>query len=222
MSSRKRLTWRTLRDGFREPFLVGVQLLEHDHRQIDVVLLESEDRGGVVHQHVGVEHEEPPPVRGRAFGSAFAGSAPLEGRGIRETSPLQELPPRGPGTFTLRHSRRRTPSASIRNVLRSMPMYFLPYRLFSLMTSNSLHTFSSSSRQQLERQLLLRRELLVRLATLSRETPTIAHARLAERGVQVAEVLALARAARWSCPSDRSRCTSFSPAASSAPRARRR
>src|SRR5690606_23905507 len=41
-----------------------------------------------------------------------------------------------PGTFTLRHSRRRTPSASIRNVLRSMPMTFLPYMFFSLMTSN--------------------------------------------------------------------------------------
>ena len=31
-SSRKRLTWRTLRDASDRPFLFGVELLEHDHR----------------------------------------------------------------------------------------------------------------------------------------------------------------------------------------------
>jgi hypothetical protein len=38
--------------------LVPVQLFERDHRQVDVVLLEAEQRHRVVHQHVGVEHEQ--------------------------------------------------------------------------------------------------------------------------------------------------------------------
>ena len=38
--------------------LVAVELLERDHRQVDVVLLEAEQRRRVVHQHVGVEHEQ--------------------------------------------------------------------------------------------------------------------------------------------------------------------
>ena len=44
---------------FRDAALVGVELLEHHHRQVDVVLLEVEQRGRVVHQHVGVEDEQP-------------------------------------------------------------------------------------------------------------------------------------------------------------------
>ena len=38
--------------------LVPVELLERDHRQVDVVFLEAEQRRRVVHQHVGVEHEQ--------------------------------------------------------------------------------------------------------------------------------------------------------------------
>ena len=38
--------------------LVAVELLQHDHRQEDVVLLEAEQAHRVVHQHVGVEHEQ--------------------------------------------------------------------------------------------------------------------------------------------------------------------
>jgi hypothetical protein len=38
--------------------LVVVELLQRDHRQEDVVLLEAEQRHRVVHQHVGVEHEQ--------------------------------------------------------------------------------------------------------------------------------------------------------------------
>ncbi len=80
--------------GFGKSFLVSVQLFEHDHRQIDVVLLESENRGGVVHQHVGVEYEQPAPVaRPRLRVLQFARGA-RRGARIRETSPLQELPPR--------------------------------------------------------------------------------------------------------------------------------
>ena len=42
----------------RQAFLVAVQLLQRHHRQEDVVLLEAKQARGVVHQHVGVEHEQ--------------------------------------------------------------------------------------------------------------------------------------------------------------------
>jgi hypothetical protein len=41
--------------GLGRAFLGVVQLLDDLHRQIDVVFLELEQRGRVVHQHVGVE-----------------------------------------------------------------------------------------------------------------------------------------------------------------------
>ena len=40
---------------FGQAFLCRVEFLQHDHRQEDIVLFESEDRGRVVHQHVGVD-----------------------------------------------------------------------------------------------------------------------------------------------------------------------
>ncbi|MNN06191.1 hypothetical protein D3C81_1189730 [compost metagenome] len=43
---------------FAHALLVVVQLLERHHRQIDVVFLEAEQRARVVHQHVGVQHEQ--------------------------------------------------------------------------------------------------------------------------------------------------------------------
>ena len=48
---------RVARD-FAHAFLVAVELLEREDRQIDVVLFEPEEACGVVHQHVRVEHEE--------------------------------------------------------------------------------------------------------------------------------------------------------------------
>ena len=48
---------RVARD-FGDAFLVVVELLEREDRQIDVVLLEPEQARGVVHQHVRVEHEQ--------------------------------------------------------------------------------------------------------------------------------------------------------------------
>ena len=38
--------------------LVVVQLFQRDHRQEHVVLLEAEEGGGIVHQHVGIQHEQ--------------------------------------------------------------------------------------------------------------------------------------------------------------------
>ncbi len=43
---------------FAHALLVVVEFLERDHRQVDVVLVEAEQRSRVVHQHVGVEHEQ--------------------------------------------------------------------------------------------------------------------------------------------------------------------
>jgi hypothetical protein len=50
-------------------FLVAVQFLQRDHRQEDVVFLEAEQAHRVVHQHVGVEHEE----LGRTYVTRLAG-----------------------------------------------------------------------------------------------------------------------------------------------------
>ena len=35
-----------------------VQLFQRDHRQVDIVFFEAEQRGRVMHQHVGVQHEQ--------------------------------------------------------------------------------------------------------------------------------------------------------------------
>ena len=43
---------------FGHALLVVVEFFERHHRQIDVVFLEAEQRRRVVHQHVGVEHEQ--------------------------------------------------------------------------------------------------------------------------------------------------------------------
>ena len=39
-------------------FLPCIHLFKYDHGQVDVVFLEAEQRGGVVHQHVGIKDEE--------------------------------------------------------------------------------------------------------------------------------------------------------------------
>ena len=75
-----------------------------------------------------------------------------------------------PFTLTFRHSLTSTPFSSIRNVLRSIPMTFLPYIFFSLMTSNCLHNFSSGSdNKSKEKDCLLLKFSLDLI--LSRETP---------------------------------------------------
>ena len=43
---------------FRHALLVVVELFQRHHRQIDVVFLEAEKAGRVVHEHVRVEHEK--------------------------------------------------------------------------------------------------------------------------------------------------------------------
>ncbi len=44
---------------FRVALLAVVQLLQDHHRYEDVVFLELEQRGRIVHQHVGVQHVDP-------------------------------------------------------------------------------------------------------------------------------------------------------------------
>ena len=48
---------RIARD-FGHAFLVVVQFFQRHHRQIDVMFLEAEQRCRIVHQHIGVEHEQ--------------------------------------------------------------------------------------------------------------------------------------------------------------------
>ena len=48
---------RIARD-FGHAFLVRVELLKREHRQVDVVLFEVEHARRIVHQHIGVEHEQ--------------------------------------------------------------------------------------------------------------------------------------------------------------------
>ena len=48
---------RVARD-FGHAFLVIVELLENRDRHVEIVFLEAEEAGGVVHQHIGVEHEK--------------------------------------------------------------------------------------------------------------------------------------------------------------------
>ena len=43
---------------FSHALFVGVQLFEHHHGQEDVVLFKAEDAGGVVQQHIGVQHKQ--------------------------------------------------------------------------------------------------------------------------------------------------------------------
>ena len=59
--------------------LVAVELLERDHRQVDVVLVEAEQRRRVVHQHVGVEHEQ----RRRAVAARLLRALGAALRGVR-------------------------------------------------------------------------------------------------------------------------------------------
>jgi hypothetical protein len=55
-----------------------VQLFQDHHGEEDVVLLEAEDGGRVVHQHIGVEDEEAGPiVFALDHGGAVRSAAPL-------------------------------------------------------------------------------------------------------------------------------------------------
>jgi hypothetical protein len=45
--------------SFGMTLLAVVQLLQDHHRYEDVVFLELEERGRIVHQHVGVQHVDP-------------------------------------------------------------------------------------------------------------------------------------------------------------------
>ncbi len=66
IASSERLTWRAFARDLRHALLVVVELLERHDRQEDVVLGEAEQARRIVHQHVGVEHEEARLLVGRA------------------------------------------------------------------------------------------------------------------------------------------------------------
>ena len=114
---------------FGHAFLARVELLEHGHRNVDVVLLEAKDRRRVMHEHVGVKHENAPLLARLAHLGNGGRHRPRRPRHSAFTA--ASTASAWPLTFTLRHSARSTPCESMRNVLRSTPMYFLPYMLFS-------------------------------------------------------------------------------------------
>jgi hypothetical protein len=107
-----------------------------------------------------------------------------------------------PGTFTPRHSWRSTPSLSIRKVLRSTPMYSLPYSFFSLITSNSWHSASSLSLIS-SKGSLLGLEVLVRLDAVARHAEHLGVGGLEGR-VLVAESPGLRWCSLGCCPWGRS------------------
>src|SRR5690606_36933189 len=89
-------------------------------------------------RQLGKRHKRCAPVV-RVTGLAFATPVYWISRTACRTSSTW------PGTRTPRHSRSRVPSASIRNVLRSMPRTCLPYMFFIFMTPNNWHKVSSGS-----------------------------------------------------------------------------
>src|SRR3984957_14295540 len=115
--------------SFGHAFLACVELLEHGHRDVDIVLFEAKDRRRVVHEHVGVEHENAPLLARLAHLGNGGRHRPRSPRHSAFTA--ASTASAWPFTFTLRHSARSTPCGSMRNVLRSTPIYFLPYMLFS-------------------------------------------------------------------------------------------
>ena len=106
-----------------------VELLEHGHRNIDVVLFEAEDGGRIVHQQIRVQHEYAAPVLGVAV---FCGHGSRRPRAAGHSAfTAANTAAAWPFTLTLRQMCRSTPLGSIRKVLRSIPKNFLPYMLFS-------------------------------------------------------------------------------------------
>ncbi len=76
---------------FRHALLVAVEFFERDHRQVDVVLLEAEQRRRVVHQHVRVEHKQlgGPGATWLARARLDARRAPRHGFQLRARCPLR-------------------------------------------------------------------------------------------------------------------------------------
>jgi len=65
---------------FGHPFFVAVQFFQHDHGEVDVMFLKAEQAHGVVHQHVGVQHEKlGGTLRLFRLGSLRSGSGSLAG-----------------------------------------------------------------------------------------------------------------------------------------------
>ena len=118
---------------FGHALLVVVQFFQRHDRHVDVVLLEAEQAGRVVHQDIGVEHEElgRGGFRDGAACGHRAGSVCDRDQRERADSSTSAA---CPGTLTLRHSRAIRPSASIRKVERSMPRTWRPYMFLSFIT----------------------------------------------------------------------------------------
>ena len=192
---------RVARD-FGNAALVVVQLLERHDRQKDVVLLEPEQAGRVVHQDIGVQDEQlacgiaaaSRGARTRVWTQmrAAAGSdSSRDSVGFNKIEHLLSVA----WNLTPRHSRLITRSRSRTKVLRSMPRTFLPYMFFIFMTPNWLQIFSLSSESSSKGNSILALKFSCDLR-LSRETPYTAQPGLHEPGMQVAKLRSFGGAAR--------------------------
>ena len=160
------------------------------------MLLEAEDRGRVVHQHVGVEHEQAALLTARARSRARAGSREVRLGWVTAPSPPRALRRRGPAPCTLRHSR-RSYAAGVDQERAALDAHVLAsvHALLFRITSNSLAHLLVLVGQQLEREFLLAlnfscdRDAVRGDAEHERAWPCL------NAGVQVAEVLAFERAA---------------------------
>ena len=209
---------------FGRAFLGVVQFLDHLHRQEHIVLLELEQRGRVVHQHVGVEHVDAlasghrvslwrwsagradsggpprPAERGSGDGAGNGSRSLLAGR----PSVRRARPAAWPGTFTPRQAcgdaARRDRSGRCCGRCRAP---CVPYMFFSWITSKALHSASSASLTSAKLKPCLAQKFWCDF-TESRETPSTIGVELAELRQQRVEVDAFGGAARRACPSDRS------------------
>ena len=129
ISSSERVAWRALREISDMPFLLLSSSSSVMIGRENVMLLETVEAGGVVHQHVGVENEDffrwssdlacAAGLRAM-LGSPWAESAVSEG--FHEIQDFLGVA----GDLDPRHSLRSTPSRSMTKVLRSTPRTSFP------------------------------------------------------------------------------------------------
>ena len=188
--------------GLGHALLAGVEFLEHGHRDEDVVFLEPEDRASGRASARWCRARRCGAGRS-CFLAATAGSG--ERRRVRRGSER-----RGRRRGLRRRARRPSPCAtpgaarpcaSIRKVLRSTPMYFLPYMLFSFHTSKSAQAFLSSSASSSNGNSNLALNFSCEASAVGRNADDRRCRALRNCGVQVAEVARLPACSPRCCPS---------------------
>ncbi len=169
---------------FGQALLAGVEFLEHVHGQVDVVLLEAEHRGGIVHQDVRVEHERASGTLGR----------PVLQHSRQSSLAASRTSAAWPLTRTLRHSRRIAALAVDQEGAALDAHHLAAVHVLLLPDAEQRGDRVVLVRAQLERELQLVPEPGVRLQRVGRDAED-AGPRPAEGRGEIAEVAALERAA---------------------------